>query len=226
MNRYMTAMTKRIIDNNGTLDKYIGDAQMAFWNAPLDDADHAKNAVRTALDMLKDLETFNEEVEREGIPAFGMGLGINTATVVVGNMGSTQRFDYTCLGDGVNLAARLEGQSKPYGVKLIVGPQTAELVRDVYQVVELDLIAVKGKTEPARIFTIVEKKNSAAEIAHNRFLDAYRSGEWGRAMAMAYEMGPLWDGELAGYYEAMLDRMNNMKKAPDNWDGIFRATAK
>ena len=226
MNRYMTAMTKRIIDNNGTLDKYIGDAQMAFWNAPLDDADHAKNAVRTALDMLKDLETFNEEVEREGIPAFGMGLGINTATVVVGNMGSTQRFDYTCLGDGVNLAARLEGQSKPYGVKLVVGPQTAELVRDVYQVVELDLIAVKGKTEPARIFTIVEKKNSAAEIAHNRFLDAYRSGEWGRAMAMAYEMGPLWDGELAGYYEAMLDRMNDMKKAPENWDGIFRATAK
>ena len=226
MNRYMTAMTKRIIDNEGTLDKYIGDAQMAFWNAPLDDPDHAKNAVRTALDMLKDLETFNEEVEREGIPAFGMGLGINTATVVVGNMGSTQRFDYTCLGDGVNLAARLEGQSKPYGVKLVVGPQTAELVRDVYQVVELDLIAVKGKTEPARIFTIVEKKNSAAEIAHNRFLDAYRSGEWGRAMAMAYEMGPLWDGELAGYYEAMLDRMNDMKKAPENWDGIFRATAK
>jgi adenylate cyclase len=93
MNRYMTAMTKRIIDNNGTLDKYIGDAQMAFWNAPLDDADHAKNAVRTAMDMLKDLETFNEEVEKEGIPAFGMGLGINTATVVVGNMGSDQRLD-------------------------------------------------------------------------------------------------------------------------------------
>ena len=132
MNRYMTAMTKRIIDNRGTLDKYIGDAQMAFWNAPLDDADHAKNAVRTALDMLKDLETFNEEVKAEGIPAFGMGLGINTATVVVGNMGSDQRFDYTCLGDGVNLAARLEGQSKPYGVKLVLGPQTAELVGDVY----------------------------------------------------------------------------------------------
>jgi adenylate cyclase len=226
MNRYMTVMTKAILENNGTLDKYIGDAQMAFWNAPLDNKQHALDAVRTAFQMLKDLETFNEEVEREGIPAFGMGLGINTATVVVGNMGSTQRFDYTCLGDGVNLAARLEGQSKPYGVKLIVGPQTAELVRDVYQVVELDLIAVKGKTEPARIFTIVQNKNAAAEKAHNRFLEAYCSGEWGRAMAMAYEMGPLWDGELAGYYEAMLDRMNEMKKAPANWDGIFRATAK
>jgi adenylate cyclase len=226
MNRYMTAMTKRIIDNNGTLDKYIGDAQMAFWNAPLDDADHAKNAVRTAMDMLKDLETFNEEVEKEGIPAFGMGLGINTATVVVGNMGSDQRFDYTCLGDGVNLAARLEGQSKPYGVKLIVGPKTAELVRDVYQVIELDLIAVKGKTEPARIFTIVEKFDPAAEKAHNRFLEAYRSGDWGRALAMAYEMGPLWNGELFVYYDAMIVRMNEMKKAPANWDGIYRATSK
>jgi adenylate cyclase len=176
--------------------------------------------------MLKDLEIFNEEVEREGIPAFGMGLGINTATVVVGNMGSTQRFDYTCLGDGVNLAARLEGQSKPYGVKLIVGPQTAELVRDVYQVIELDLIAVKGKTEPARIFTVVEKFDPAAEKAHNRFLEAYRSGDWGRALAMAYEMGPLWNGELFVYYDAMIVRMNEMKKAPANWDGIFRATSK
>jgi adenylate cyclase len=226
MNRYMTVMTRAILENNGTLDKYIGDAQMAFWNAPLDNKQHALDAVRTAFQMLKDLETFNEEVEREGIPAFGMGLGINTATVVVGNMGSSQRFDYTCLGDGVNLAARLEGQSKPYGVKLIVGPKTAELVRDVYQVVELDLIAVKGKTEPARIFTVVEKFDPAAEKAHNRFLEAYRSGDWGRALAMAYEMGPLWSGELFVYYDAMIVRMNEMKKAPANWDGVYRATSK
>jgi adenylate cyclase len=226
MNRYMTVMTKAILENNGTLDKYIGDAQMAFWNAPLDNKQHALDAVRTAFQMLKDLETFNEEVKREGIPAFGMGLGINTATVVVGNMGSDQRFDYTCLGDGVNLAARLEGQSKPYGVKLIVGPQTAELVRDVYQVVELDLIAVKGKTEPARIFTVVEKFDPAAEKAHNRFLEAYRSGDWGRALAMAYEMGPLWNGELFVYYDAMIVRMNEMRRVMADWDGVYRATSK
>jgi adenylate cyclase len=226
MNRYMTVMTKAILENNGTLDKYIGDAQMAFWNAPLDNKQHALDAVRTAFKMLKDLETFNEEVKREGIPAFGMGLGINTATVVVGNMGSDQRFDYTCLGDGVNLAARLEGQSKPYGVKLIVGPKTAELVRDVYQVVELDLIAVKGKTEPARIFTVVEKFDPAAEKAHNRFLEAYRSGDWGRALAMAYEMGPLWSGELFVYYDAMIVRMNEMRRVMADWDGVYRATSK
>jgi adenylate cyclase len=184
------------------------------------------DSVRTAFQMLKDLETFNAEVMAEGTPPFGMGLGINTATVVVGNMGSSQRFDYTCLGDGVNLASRLEGQSKPYGVKIIIGPETAQQVLDTYQVIELDLIAVKGKTEPARIYTVLEKKDSKAEIAHNRFLDAYRSGDWGRAMAMAYEMGPLWNGELKGYYAAMLERMDEAKAAPENWDGVYRATSK
>jgi adenylate cyclase len=226
MNRYMTVMTRAILENKGTLDKYIGDAQMAFWNAPVDNPQHALDSVRTAFQMLKDLEKFNAEVVAEGTPPFGMGLGINTATVVVGNMGSSQRFDYTCLGDGVNLASRLEGQSKPYGVKIIIGPETAQQVLDAYQVIELDLIAVKGKTEPARIYTVLEEKNEKAEIAHNRFLDAYRSGDWGRAMAMAYEMGPLWNGELKGYYEAMLDRMEEMKAAPANWDGVYRATSK
>lgn len=226
MNRYMTVMTRAILENKGTLDKYIGDAQMAFWNAPLDNKQHALDAVRTAFQMLKDLETFNAEVKEEGVPAFGMGLGINTSTVVVGNMGSSQRFDYTCLGDGVNLASRLEGQSKPYGVKLVIGPKTAELVRDVYQVVELDLIAVKGKTEPARIYTVLEDFAPAAEKAHNIFLEHYRAGRWDRAKAMAYEMGPVWGGELFVYYDAMIVRMNEMKQAPDDWDGIYRATSK
>ena len=177
MNRYMTAMTKAILENNGTLDKYIGDAQMAFWNAPLSNQQHAKDAVKTAFEMMKALERFNDEITLEGVPAFGMGLGINTDTVVVGNMGSTQRFDYTCLGDGVNLASRLEGQSKPYGVKIIIGPKTAEYVRDEYQVVELDLIAVKGKTEPARIYTVLSSYDASGEKQHLRFLDSYRKGE-------------------------------------------------
>jgi len=225
MNRYMTAMTKRIIDNEGTLDKYIGDAQMAFWNAPLDDPDHAKNAVRTALDMLKDLETFNAEIEKEGIPAFGMGLGINTATVVVGNMGSDQRFDYTCLGDGVNLAARLEGQSKPYGVKLVAGPKTADMVRDVYQVIELDLIAVKGKTEPARIYTIFEKKMPTFEQEHNAFLEAYRKGKWQIAQHMAVNLKN--SSPMPAYYEMMYQRIEDLKfEDPWQWDGVYRATSK
>ena len=118
----------------------------SFWNAPLDDKEHAINAVRTGLEMLHDLDKFNEEIAKENIPAFGMGLGVNTGDVVVGNMGSSQRFDYTCLGDAVNLASRLEGQSKNYGVRIVLGPITAEQVKDAFHVVEMDTIAVKGKT--------------------------------------------------------------------------------
>jgi adenylate cyclase len=227
MNRYMTVMTRAILENNGTLDKYIGDAQMAFWNAPLDNNQHALDAVKTSFQMLKDLETFNEEVQREGIPAFGMGLGINTATVVVGNMGSTQRFDYTCLGDGVNLAARLEGQTKSYGVKLIVGPQTAELVRDVYQVVELDLIAVKGKTLPAKIFTVLETFDHPGEKQHEKFLALYREGNWEVAKKFASDLKKCWQGELSDYYDSMISRIEEFQVSPPrDWDGVYRATSK
>ncbi len=225
MNRYMTAMTKAILENKGTLDKYIGDAQMAFWNAPIDNPKHALDAVKTAFEMLDSLEAFNNEIKKEGVPAFGMGIGINTATVVVGNMGSDQRFDYTCLGDGVNLASRLEGQSKPYGVKLILGPETADMVRNVYQVVELDSIAVKGKTEPANIYTVVKKQDEKAEHAHKLFLGLYRQGEWNRARGMALAMKPLWNGALADYYEMMYERMQG-QQPPKNWDGVYRATSK
>ena len=227
MNRYMTVMTRAILENNGTLDKYIGDAQMAFWNAPLDNNKHALDAVRTAFQMLKDLEIFNEEIKGEGIPAFGMGLGINTATVVVGNMGSDQRFDYTCLGDGVNLAARLEGQTKPYGVKLIVGPQTAELVGSVYQVVELDLIAVKGKTEPARIYTVLDVSDGAGELLHKKFLELYRQGKWNEALNLTKDLKRCWNEELNAYYAMMEQRIYDLKTdEPLKWDGVYRATSK
>jgi adenylate cyclase len=219
MNRYMTAMTRRIIENNGTLDKYIGDAQMAFWNAPLDDTEHAKNAVRTGLAMLGDLDEFNREIARDGVPPFGMGLGINTDIVVVGNMGSDQRFDYTCLGDGVNLASRLEGQSKPYGVRIIVGPRTAEYVRDEFPVVELDCIAVKGKTEGVKIYTIA----STNHTKHQLFLENYYIGEWCTASKIARQLLEL-DNELAQYYTNMLERLEY--GAPSDWDGTFRATSK
>jgi len=218
MNRYMTAMTAKIIENAGTLDKYIGDAQMAFWNAPLDDADHARNAVRTALQMMESLDEFNREISQEGIPPFGMGLGINTGTVVVGNMGSDQRFDYTCLGDSVNLASRLEGQSKPYGVRIILGPRTSELVRDSYPVAELDCIAVKGKTEGVRIYTL-----SAETDLHKKFIALYYAGEWKKAQALI----PLCKQacpELEAYYGAMDERLEAGK--PNNWMGTYKATSK
>ena len=228
---YMTAMTARIIENNGTLDKYIGDAQMAFWNAPLDDKDHAKNAVRTGLAMLKDLDKFNEEIAKEGVPAFGMGLGINTDTVVVGNMGSSQRFDYTCLGDGVNLASRLEGQSKPYGVRIVLGPKTAEQVKSEFKLLELDLIAVKGKKDPVKIYTVAPSDEPKSSALHEKFLNAYRNGNWKDAkfyvngyQGKVVGLKDCWGGEMAKYYEAMVERMEG--DPPKNWDGVFRATSK
>ena len=217
MNRYMTAMTKKILDNNGTLDKYIGDAQMAFWNAPIDDTQHAKHAVKTAIEMLGDLDAFNDEISKEGIPAFGMGLGINTGNVVVGNMGSEQRFDYTCLGDSVNLASRLEGQSKPYGVRIVLGQKTAELVRDEYSVTELDCIAVKGKNTGVKIFTLAKETKD-----HRIFLETYYAGEWKKAASMI----PLCKKscpDLNQYYDNMAERLWHEKPFTD---GVYRATSK
>jgi adenylate cyclase len=218
MNRYMTAMTAKIIENNGTLDKYIGDAQMAFWNAPLDEPQHAKMAVKTALQMMESLDEFNNEITKEGVPAFGMGLGINTGAVVVGNMGSDQRFDYTCLGDSVNLASRLEGQSKPYGVRIILGSLTAEQVKDEYDVVELDCIAVKGKTQGVKIFTL-EKSN----WKHEEYLDAYYKGDWVKALEFAKKLAEENNG-LKHYYENMIERLE--EGVPSTWDGTYRATSK
>ena len=230
MNRYMTAMTAKILQNEGTIDKYIGDAQMALWNAPLDDPNHAKNAVKTALEMLDDLASFNRQVSAEGIPPFGMGLGINTGDVVVGNMGSSQRFDYTCLGDAVNLASRLEGQSKPYHVKLIIGPKTYEYVKNDYVCIELDCLAVKGKHEGVNIYTIVPpgsvKPPSLA--THQYFLDYYRSCKWDEAISYATILKKAFDGELSDYYDAMIERIEEYKiNSPgDNWDGVFRTNSK
>ena len=230
MNRYMTAMTKKIIDNEGTLDKYIGDAQMAFWNAPLDDEMHARHAVKTALEMLDDLERFNKEVTAEGIPPFGMGLGINTGSVVVGNMGSDQRFDYTCLGDTVNLASRLEGQSKPYHVKMVIGPKTYEYVKDEYLCLELDCLAVKGKSEGVKIYTIVEKNglNIAYSRAHADFIQYYREQNWEKALEYIPYVEKAFEGEMTEYYHMMIERIEEYKAnpLPKDWDGVFRTNSK
>jgi adenylate cyclase len=228
-------MTAKILDNQGTLDKYIGDAQMAFWNAPLDDADHAKNAVRTGLSMMGSLDAFNREITAEGVPPFGMGLGINTDTVVVGNMGSSQRFDYTCLGDGVNLASRLEGQSKPYGVKIVLGPKTAAYVKDEYFVLELDKIAVKGKKEGVNIFTVLPATDagalaewSLAKQEHDLMLSYYRKKQWDQARKLSQQLKGEFDSNMDLYYESWIERIEEMrqKELPENWDGTYVATSK
>jgi adenylate cyclase len=228
MNRYMTAMTKKILENHGTLDKYIGDAQMAFWNAPLNNAQHAKDAVKTALEMLGSLDAFNKEVAAEGVPPFGMGLGINTATVVVGNMGSDQRFDYTCLGDGVNLASRLEGQSKPYHVAMVIGDKTNEYVRDEYFTLPLDCIAVKGKKEGVNIFTVVTVRDDEARVKHTHMMDDYRAQRFPGAILACRELKGKFGGQMDGYYDMWIERCTEMADDPpgDGWDTVYRTNSK
>ena len=161
-----------------------------------------------------------------------MGLGINTGTVVVGNMGSVQRFDYTCLGDHVNLASRLEGQSKPYGVRIVLGPETAKHVQRDYQLFELDLIAVKGKKEGVRIFTVLEHDLDVAEkvhvlVSHQMFLHDYREKQWDNAIHHANELMK-YNKELKKYYEMMIERIAELREQnlSKDWDGVYRATSK
>lgn len=162
INRLLTPLSDVVMDHGGTIDKYMGDCIMAFWNAPLDDPEHALHAVKASLAMQAAIATLNKQLEAEakvsGAPlhVLKMGVGINTGDCVVGNMGSTRRFDYSCLGDSVNLASRLEGASKNYGVALLLGEETARLVAGMYTVVELDRIIVKGRTVPSPIFTIID----------------------------------------------------------------------
>ena len=233
MNRYMTVVTKVILENDGTLDKYIGDATMSFWNAPLDNTKHAKDSVKAALEMLDAVKIFNKEIAEEGVPPFGLGIGCNTGIVVVGNMGGEQRFDYTCLGDAVNLASRLEGQSKNYGVLIVLGPVTAERCSDVYQTLELDCIAVKGKKEGVNIFTalgrIDELNTPVNDIQmHNAMLALYRQQKFDTAIKFCGDLKGRFNGTMDHYYELWIERCEEMKSAnlPEDWDGVFRATSK
>ena len=161
MNSFLTPLTNTIIDHKGTIDKYMGDAIMAFWNAPLHDGSHEINACAAALEMLVRVETLNRQREEQAKEAgqrfipLRVGVGINTGKCVVGNMGSDLRFNYSVLGDAVNLASRLEGQSKTYGVPIIIGSKTATGIRDKFAVLELDCITVKGKTEPESVYTVL-----------------------------------------------------------------------
>ncbi|OWV83264.1 adenylate/guanylate cyclase domain-containing protein [Rhizobium sp. R693] len=176
INRLLTPLSDIVMDHGGTIDKYMGDCIMAFWNAPLDDPKHALHAVEASLAMQAAIGKLNKELEAEaqasGAPlhVLKMGVGINTGECVVGNMGSNRRFDYSCLGDSVNLASRLEGASKNYGVAILLGEETARLVRGAYAVVELDRIVVKGRTEPSPVFTVVESARPADLELHARFL--------------------------------------------------------
>ena len=154
INRFLTRMTNIVIANGGTIDKFMGDCIMAFWNAPLDIKDHQMLAIQTASQMQTELARLNEELEAEGLPNINIGIGINTGEALVGNMGSDQRFDYSVIGDPVNLASRLESSSKTLGKTLIISENTMKGIKEMFPFEYIDSITVKGKTEPIKVYTV------------------------------------------------------------------------
>ena len=218
MNDYMTALSVPVLKNNGTLIKFIGDASLHVHGAPLDDVNHAKTAVRTALEMIDAVKVFNDELTAAGRPSIGMGVGVNTGETLIGNIGSKEKFGYDVLGDTVSTTARLEGQTKNYGVLLIMGPNTAELVGDEHAVTELDCIAVKGKQQGLKIYTV-----GCETGEHKQFLKFYYAGEWKNALILLENLKEK-NPALEKYYDMMTERLSG--GAPEDWSGTYKATSK
>jgi len=234
MNDYMTALSVPVLKNDGTLIKFIGDASLHVHGAPLDDPDHAYTAVVTAQQMIQAIEDFNVELTAKGKPPVGMGAGVNTGETLIGNIGAKTKFGYDVLGDSVSTAARLEGQTKGYGVLLIIGPNTNQQVEDRIFTLELDNIAVKGKTVGLRIYApliMYPGNHGEYELArqqHNEMLKEYRAQHFETALEMCDRLMGEFDGQMDHYYEIWKERCYEMKlqKLPKDWDGIFRATSK
>lgn len=244
MNSFLTVLSNAILKQNGTIDKFMGDAVMAFWNAPLDLPDHPSAACRAALDMLADVAKLNrsraEAAEANGETSLpiNVGIGLNTGNCVVGNMGSDTRFDYTALGDAVNLASRLEGQSKTYGLGIILGNATAEAVQNHFAILELDLLRVKGKLEPERVFGLLGDdtvKSSdafkALEAANIKMREAYAAQKWDqtrKALSEIEAAGKTTGFDMSGYTELYKERLADFAENPPgaDWDGVFVATSK
>ena len=240
INRLLTPLTKEILERQGTIDKYMGDCIMAFWNAPLDDSDHSYNACISSLAMFEALKELNAEREQEakqqGIEFLPLliGVGINTGDCVVGNMGSEQRFDYSVLGDAVNLAARLEGQSKNYGVGVVLGEITHNQVGNQFATLELDQIAVKGKSEAVTIFGLLggpemRKETNYQQLVknHNTMLQCYRNQKFQSAEEYS-KLCRAIPGSPTILYDLYDERIDDYQENPPGpeWDGVFVATSK
>ena len=232
MNGYMDAITQPVLNNNGMIIKYIGDASMHIHNAPIDDVNHAKTAVRTGLEMLKAVEKFNEEVViPQGRPPVGMGAGINTGLGYIGEMGSTKRHSYDVLGDAVSTAARVESKCKEYGCLLLVGGATVEQCADEFFFLKIDDLAVKGKTVGIPIYTVLDDVKPAWRISkkyHDQMHELYRMKLFDEAIKMCKMINSHFDGKMEKYYDMWIERCEYMKTQdlPEDWDGIFIATTK
>ena len=231
LNEYLTAMTNQVFYYDGLLDKYMGDAIMAVFGAPLDQPDHARRACLTALAMMRELRRLQNKWEAEGRPVFDIGIGINSGEMVVGNMGSAMRFDYTVMGDMVNLGSRLEGANKEYGTNIIISEFTYNHVKDTICCREIDSVRVKGKTRPVRIFELLGEKKD--EPGYQNLikvfatgLTLYRDGKWDDAIAAFQDACKIKHDDFVS--TTYIERCKTLKQHPPAhpWNGVFVMTKK
>lgn len=231
LNSYLTPMTNLVFENKGTLDKYMGDAIMAFWGAPIHFADHAKHACRCALQMIDKLKELQREYQAQGLPEIDIGIGLNTGEMSVGNMGSDTVRSYTVMGDAVNLGSRLEGINKQYGTRIIISEFTYDAVKESFATREVDWVRVKGKAQPVRIFELIcegqpEEAKTAVIQKFTEGFSLYHRREFQNAIDQfneAIKIDP--DDAVTQLY---LERCEDYLKEPppENWDGVFTMTSK
>ena len=245
MNRFLTPLTNAITERKGTIDKYIGDAIMAFWNAPIDDDEQEVNACDAALEMQARAAALNVELKHEADANGGaylplhIGIGLNTGPCVVGNMGSDFRFNYSVLGDTVNVASRLESFTKEYRLPIVIGSRTAEKVEQRFTTMEIDLIKVKGKTRPEAVHTVLGRADLASDARctklcelNARMLAYYRSQQWDAALELVEHCRRYADGfnefDVAGLYDMYVKRIAKVRTEPPlaNWNGVYEAETK
>ena len=231
MNGYMDAITQPILDSDGMVIKYIGDASMHVHNAPTDDPDHPDTAVATGLKMLKAVEKFNDKITAEGRPPVGMGAGINTGLGYLGEMGSTKRHSYDVLGDAVSTAARIESKCKEYGCLLLVGGATVDKCKEDWFFLKIDDLAVKGKSVGIPIYTVLDDMKEIdrkSQKMHDRMHEAYRAQQFDEAIEMCKTLHRHFDGKMEKYYDMWIERCEFQKTQdlPEDWNGVFVATTK
>ena len=233
LNEYFTIMVDCITDEGGMLDKFIGDAMMCIFGTPVPHDDDPDRAVRAAIRMMTDLIVFNDKRSTEGKMPIDHGMGINTDSIVSGNIGSPKRMDYTVIGDGVNLAARIESACKQYGAHILISEYTYKAVKATYRTRQVDYVIVKGKTEPVGVYEVLDfhddKSYPNLVEALGVFNDGYRSwneAKWDQAIKLFKDVKKINPNDKSA--QLYLDRCDHMKKNPPKgeWDGVWVMTTK
>ncbi len=233
LNEYLGEMTDIIFNHEGTLDKFIGDAVMAFWGAPIDDADHARKSVSTAIQMIKAVEAFNQRNRKDGYPQLKIGIGIHTGKAIVGNIGSNKRLDYTIIGDNVNLASRIEGLTKEYGVSLLISGNTFEVVQNHFLCRPIDVVVAKGKTQSVPLYQPLAERRPGADITKienlvfmfNDAFKLYQQGQFSWALENFRKIKEKYpeDQPTLTYIERC---QALIETPPTDWKGVFIAKTK